>query len=71
MKKSAIHSTHLEEEEAGNDEDPENDDPGGIEGVIEEFMVGFVRVVKDAQEDEKCCYHCSSPELFICNCSLM
>ena len=21
--------------------------------------------------DEKCCYHCSSPEHFICNCPLM
>ena len=28
-------------------------------------------MVKDAQADEKCCYHCSSPEHFICNCPLM
>ena len=27
--------------------------------------------MKDAQVDEKHCYHCSSPEHFICNCPLM
>ena len=51
--------------------DPESDDPDGIEGVTEEFMVWLARVVKDAQMDEKCCYHCSSPEHFIHNCLLM
>ena len=34
-------------------------------------MVRLARVVKDTQTDEKCCYHCSSPEHFICNCPLM
>ena len=34
-------------------------------------MVQLARVVKDAQMDEKCCYHCSSPEHFICSCLLM
>ena len=34
-------------------------------------MVQLARVVKDAQADEKCCYHCSSPEHFIRNCLLM
>ena len=62
---------HLEEEDAGNDEDQESDDLGGIKGVTEEFMVHFTRAVKDAQADEKCCYHCSSPEHFICNCLLV
>ena len=38
---------------------------------MEEFMVRLARAVKDAQKDEKCCYHCSSPEHFICNCLLM
>ena len=61
----------LEEEYADDGKDPESDDPGGIEGVIEEFMVQLARAVKDAQADEKCCYHCSSPEHFICNCLLM
>ena len=34
-------------------------------------MVHLARDVKDAQADEKCCYHCSSPEHFICNCPLV
>ena len=34
-----MHSAHLEEEDAADDEDPESDDPSGIEGVIEEFIV--------------------------------
>ena len=70
-KKPAIWLVQLEEEDADNGEDPERDDPDGIEGVTEEFMVWLARVVKDAQTDEKCCYHCSSPEHFILNCLLM
>ena len=66
-----MHLAHLEEEDAGNDEDPESDDPSGIEGVTEEFMAHLARAMKDAQVDEKSCYHCSSPEHFICNCSLV
>ena len=69
-KKSAVHLAHLEEE-ADNGEDPESDDPGGIKGVTEEFLVQLARVVKDAQAEEKHCYHCSSPKHFICNCPLM
>ena len=61
----------LEEEDADDGEDPESDDPDGIEGVMEEFMVWLARAVKDAQTDEKHCYHCSSPEHFIHNCPLM
>ena len=62
---------HLGEEEADDGEDPESDDPGGIEGVTEEFAVQLARAVKDAQAGEKHCYHCSSPEHFIHNCPLM
>ena len=62
---------HLEEEDASNDEDQESDDPGRIKGVTEEFMLHLARAVKDAQADEKCCYHCSSLEHFICNCLLV
>ena len=61
----------LEEEDANDGEDLESDDPDGIEGVTEEFMVWLARAVKDAQTDERCCYHCSSPEHFIHNCPLM
>ena len=70
-KKPAVHLAHLEEEDAGDGKDPESDDPSGIEGVTKEFMVHLARVVKDAQADEKHCYHCSSPEHFICNCPLV
>ena len=68
-KKPAIHLAQLEEADDGKD--PESDDPDGIKGVTEEFMVQLARAVKDAQADEKCCYHCSSPEHFIRNCPLM
>ena len=71
LKKPAVCLAHLEEEDAGNYKDPESDDPGGIKGVTEEFMVHLARVVKDAQADEKCCYHCSSPDHFSCNCPLV
>ena len=70
-KKPAMHLTQLEEEGTNNGEDPESDNPDGIEGVTEEFMVHLARAVKDTQVDKKCCYHCSSPEHFIHNCLLM
>ena len=61
----------LEEEDADDGKDSESDDPNGLKGVMEEFMVQLTRVVKDTQMDEKHCYHCNSPEHFICNCPLM
>ena len=70
-KKPTVHLAQLEEEDADDGEDPESDDPGGIEEVTEEFMIQLARVVKDAQTDKKHCYHCSIPEHFICNCPLM
>ena len=71
MKKPAMRLTQLEEEDANDGKDPESNYPDGINGVTEEFMVRLARAVKDAQVDEKCCHHCSSPEHFICNCLLM
>ena len=70
-KKPTIHLTQLEEEGTDNGKDPESNDPDGVEGVTEEFMVWLARAVKDTQMDEKCCYHCSSPKHFIHNCLLM
>ena len=32
----------------------------GTEGVTEEFIVCLARAVKDAQQEDKCCYHCNS-----------
>ena len=70
-KKPTMWLVQLEEEDTDDGEEKESDDPDGIEGVMEESMVWLARVVKDAQTDEKCCYHCSSPEHFIWNCPLM
>ena len=66
-----MHLAHLEEEDARRDEDEESNNPDGIKGVTEEFMVHLARAVKDAQVEEKHCYHCSSPEHFIHNCLLI
>ena len=38
-KKPAVCLAQLEEEDGDDSEDPESDDPGGIEGVMEEFMI--------------------------------
>ena len=43
----------------------ESKDPNGIDGITEEFMVHLVRAMKDAQNEEKHCYHCSSLDPFI------
>ena len=55
---------HLEEESARRDKDEGSEDPNSIDGVTEEFMVHLARAVRDNQTEEKCCYHCSSPEPF-------
>ena len=70
-KKPTVCLVHLEEEDASDDEDQESDDPSRIKGVTEEFMVCLARAVKNAQANEKSCYHCSSLEHFICNCPLV
>ena len=70
-KKPTIWLVQLEEEDANDGGDPESDDSDGIKEMTKEFMVQLARAVKDAQMDEKCCYHCSSLEHFIHNCLLM
>ena len=70
-KAPAVWLVHLEEEGARRDKEKGNNDSNGINGVTEEFMVHLARAVKNAQTEDKCCYHCSSPEHFICNCLLM
>ena len=70
-KKPAVWLAQLEEKDADDGEEEESDVPDGIEGVMEEFMVRLAKAVKDAQMDEKCCYHCRSSEHFIHNCPLM
>ena len=49
--KPAVCLAQLEEEDADDAKGLESDDPGGIEGVTEEFMVQLVGAVKDSQTD--------------------
>ena len=61
---------HLEEESAKKEEEADSEDPDGIKGITEEFMLQLARAVRDAQKEEKC-YHCSIVEHFIHYCLLV
>ena len=67
----AVWVVHWEEESTDIEEGVESEDPDGIKGITKEFIVCLARAVKDAQQREKCCYHCSSPDHFICDCPLV
>ena len=60
VKMPTVCLVHLEEESAEKDEAVDSEDPDGVKGVMEEFMVCLVRAMKDTQKEEECCYHCSS-----------
>ena len=62
---------HLEEESANKEECIDSEDPDGIKGITKEFIVCLARAEKDTQQDEKHCYHCSSPDHFVCDCLLV
>ena len=62
---------HLEEESPEKDEEIESEDPDGLNGVTDEFMVCLMRATKDVQVEEKYCYNCSSLEHFIHDCLLV
>ena len=70
-KMAAMHLAHLEEEGTGRDEEEQIEDPDGMNKVTEEFMVHLAWAMKDAQVEDKHCYHCSSPEHFTCDCPLV
>ena len=70
-KPPAMHLAHLEEGTARRDEDEGSNNPYRIDRVTKEFMVHLARTIKDAQTEEKHCYHCSSPDHFIHNCLLV
>ena len=70
-KTPAVWLAHLEEEATGNEEGADSEDPDGLDGATEEFMVHLARAVKDAQQEGKCCYHCSCPDYFIRDCPLV
>ena len=71
VKHATMCLAHLEEESPEKDKEVESEDPDGINGVMEEFMVHLVRAMKDTQMEEKYCYHCSSLEHFIYDCPLV
>ena len=71
VKTPAVWVAHMEQDGTDKEESAKSDDPNGIEGMTEGFIVCLARAVKEAQQDEKCCYHCSSPEHFICECPLV
>ena len=70
-KAPAVWLAHLEEEGVRRDEDEGSNGSDGTDRITEEFMVCLARAVKDAQTEEKPCYHCSSPEHVIHNCLLV
>ena len=70
-KTPAIIAVDLEEEGSDEEVGTKSKDPDGLDGMMEEFIVHLVRAVKEAQQEEKCCYHCSSKEHFICECPLV
>ena len=45
--------------------------PMELMGLLRNLWCVLQGAVKDAQTEEKCCYHCSSLEHFIHNCPLM
>ena len=49
-KKPTIHLAQLEEEDAKDREELESDDPDGIEGVTEEFMVWLARACRTLRQ---------------------
>ena len=70
-KTCAVRVVHLEEEGSDKEAGAKSEDPDGIDGVTEEFIIHLARAVKEAQQDEKCCYHCSSIKHFILKCLLV
>ena len=69
-KTPAVRVAHLEEEGSDKEAGAESD-PDGINGTTKEFIVHLARAVKEAQQEEKHCYHCSSMEHFIHKCLLV
>ena len=62
---------YLEKESADREECVSSEDPDGIEDITKEFIAHLARAVKDAQQEEKCCYHCNSLHHFIHYCPLV
>ena len=54
-KTPAVQVAYLEQEDADKEECIDSEDPDGIKGVTDEFIIHLARAVKDAQQEEKCC----------------
>ena len=67
----AVWVVNLEGDGTDKEEGAKSDNPKGIECMTEEFIVHLAKAAKEAQQDEKCCYHCSSLEHFIFECPLV
>ena len=67
----AVQLAHLKEGAPDDEEGTDSRNPDGLDGIMEEFMVCLARAMKDAQQDEKHCYHCSSLDHFIRDCTLV
>ena len=63
----SVQMVHLEEKSTNEEEGIDGEDPGGMKSMTDEFIVCLARAVKDAQQTEKHCYHCDSPD-HICDC---
>ena len=61
-KTPAVQLVHLEEEAPDDEEGTDSEDPDGLDGITEEFMVHLARAMKDAHQDKKHCYYCCSPD---------
>ena len=70
-KTPVVRVEHLEEEGSNKEVGAKSEDPDGLDGMMEEFIVHLARVVKEAQQEKKCCYHYSNKEHFICECPLV
>ena len=70
-KTPAVQLAHLDEEATNDEEGTDSEDPDGLDVMSEEFMEHLTRAVKDPQQEEKCCYHCTSLEHFIRDCPLV
>ena len=70
-KTPTVRAVHLEEEGSNEEADAVSEDLDGIHGMMAEFIVCLARVLKEAQQEEKCHYHCSSKEHFISECLLV
>ena len=61
-KTPAVWAAHLEQHSVDKEESAKSDNLNGIEGMTEESIVHLAQGVKEVQQNEKCCYNCSSLE---------